>query len=273
MKLESIIPKKYEITKVEKNSEDVNLYRVNYKENPSPGTFIEVGIPGTGESPITTCSYSKDHLDLLIKNAGKVTNEIFKLKKGDSIWIRGPYGTGFPISDLKGKTLIMIAGGTGVATLASMIEYVEENRSDFEEIIIYFSFRNDENILLDKKIDRWEKKFNMHIGLSRDKDPEEYEKGKLTEIIDRHKPDTENSMVLICGPEGLMKVATDKLNELGVPNRNIFWSMERRMECAIGECGRCQLQELYVCEDGPIIRYDIVKPRLENEIYSEEKGK
>jgi len=89
--------------------------------------------------------------------------------------------------------------------------------------------------------------------------------------MDKHKPNTENTIALLCGPEMMMNVATNELSKLGIRNKNIYWSMERRMECAFGSCGRCQIQDLYVCKDGPIFRYDIIKPRLDNENSSNKK--
>ncbi|MDH3353126.1 MAG: Ni/Fe hydrogenase subunit gamma, partial [Nanoarchaeota archaeon] len=122
-----------------------------------------------------------------------------------------------------------------------------------------------------ERIKKWEKKFNLFIGLSNDPDSHEYEKGFINEIMEKHKPTIENTTALLCGPEGMMSAATKELNKLGIQNKSIYWSMERRMECAFGSCGRCQIQDLYVCKDGPIFQYSKIKPRLDNENSSQEK--
>jgi sulfite reductase subunit B len=261
----SYLPKPYKIESIKSYTDTVKLFKIKCNLNPAPGTFVEVSIPGIGECPLASCSHNKKYLELLTKNAGNVTSSIFNLKKYDKILIRGPHGHGFPIKDLEGKNVILIAGGTGIAPITSMINYIEQNKKDFKKIFIYFGFRNEKNILLKERIKKWEKEFEVHIGLSDDPDSHEHEKGFINKIIKHHKPTTKNTIALLCGPEIMMSVATKELNTLGIPNSSIYWSLERRMECAFGSCGRCQIQDLYVCKDGPIFRYDKIKSRLDNE--------
>ena len=239
--------------------------------NPAPGTFLEVSAPGIGEAPLASCSHNKKYIELLTKNAGNVISAMFNLKKGDTLFLRGPYGHGFPISELKNKNLILIAGGTGIAPITSMINYIEQNKNKFKKIFIYFGFRSEENILLKERIEKWKKIFKIHIGLSDDPKNHKYETGFINTIIEKHKPEIHNTVALLCGPEIMMKVATEELNFLGMKKSQIYWSLERRMECAFGSCGRCQIQDLYVCKDGPIFKYDIIKPRLDNENSNEIK--
>lgn len=258
-------PQPYKITSVKNYTPDVKLFKIKCNLNPSPGTFVEVSISGIGECPLASCSHNKNYLELLIKNAGNVTSAIFNLKKGDNIFIRGPHGKGFPIEELENKNLILIAGGTGIAPITSMVNYIELHKKSFRKIFIYFGFRDEENILLKERIKKWEKEFKLFVGLSSDSDSHEYEKGFINEIMEHHKPTIKNTVALLCGPEPMMSAATEELSKLGLQNKNIYWSMERRMECAFGSCGRCQIQDLYVCRDGPIFRYDVIKSRLENE--------
>src|SRR3989339_467141 len=200
------MPKKFKIKSVKRYTNDVNLFKVKCNLSPKPGTFLEVSIPGVGECPLASCSYDNKYVELLTRNVGKVTSAMFNLDAGDSIQIRGPYGKGFPLEKLKGKNLIMVAGGTGIAPITSMINYVEKN-----------------------------------------------------------------TVALLCGPEGMMETVTEELHKLGITNNKVYWSLERRMECGFGSCGRCQIQDVYVCKDGPIFRYDIIKPRLNNENWSNKK--
>jgi anaerobic sulfite reductase subunit B len=258
-------PKLHEISSVTDYTPDVKLFKIKCDLNPAPGTFVEISVPGIGECPLASCSHSKEYLEFLTKNAGNVTSAIFNLKEGDSIFIRGPYGKGFPIDELKKKNLILIAGGTGIAPITSMINYIEQNANSFGKIFIYFGFRDEENVLLKERTEEWERKFKVFTGLSNDPDSHKYEKGFINEIMEKHQPMTENTAALLCGPEIMMRAATEELSILGIPNKNIYWSLERRMECAFGSCGRCQIQDLYVCKDGPIFRYDKIKPRLDNE--------
>lgn len=261
----SYLPKPCKIESIKTYTKDVKLFRIKSTLNPAPGTFLELSVPGIGEAPLASCSHSPKYLELLTKNAGNVTSQMFNLKKGDTVFLRGPHGHGFPIKDLQNKNLILIAGGTGVAPITSMINYIEQNKKDFKKIFIYFGFRDEENILLRERIKKWKKIFELHVGLSSDPNNHDYEKGFINTIIENHKPTIQNTVALLCGPEMMMDCATKELNSLGIKNSQIYWSMERRMECAFGSCGRCQIQDLYVCKDGPIFQYSIIKPRLDNE--------
>jgi anaerobic sulfite reductase subunit B len=259
------LPKEYELTNVKKYTNDVKLFKVKCNKNPEPGQFIEVSIPGIGECPLASCSYNPEYVELLTRNAGNVTSAMFNSLSKSSLFIRGPYGKGFPVEELKNKNLILIAGGTGIAPITSLINYIEKNRKDFKKIIIYFGFRDEKNILLKDKISKWNKKFKVHICLSDDPNNKNYESGFINELMKKHKPETKNSVFLLCGPEIMMDVATKHLNKCKITNNRIYWSLERRMECGFGSCGRCQLQDMYVCKDGPIFRYDKIKSRLDNE--------
>ena len=260
--------KPYKITEIKNFTEDIKLIKIKCNINPKPGEFIEVGIPGIGEAPLASCSNNSNYIDMLTRNAGNVTSAIFQLKKGDNVFIRGPYGKTWPIEKLKGKNLILVAGGTGLAPITSLIEYIEKNRKYFKEIYIYLGFRNEKYILLKDRIKRWQKKFKLTISLDKNihkTDSLKCEIGFVHEVLAKHNIKPENSIALLCGPEIMMECVTDKLISKGIKPNKIYWSLERRMECGFGSCGRCQIQDVYVCKDGPVFRYDIIKPKLDNE--------
>jgi anaerobic sulfite reductase subunit B len=263
------LPKKYKIENIKQYTPDVKLFKVKCNINPMPGTFLEVSMPGIGECPLASCSYSKNYLFLLTRNAGNVTSAMFNAKKQTPIFIRGPYGKGFPVEKIKNKNLVLVAGGTGIAPITSLISYIEQNRKLFGEIYIYFGFRDEKNILLKEQIDLWKKKFNVFLALSNDEKTKLYEKGFVHELIKKHPP-KKDSIALLCGPEIMMSAVSKELNSIGIENNKIYWSLERRMECAFGSCGRCQIQDVYVCKDGPVFTYDEIKPRLDNENKSNE---
>lgn len=262
MNQESYLIKKYEITGAKTLTPGVKLLRVKSNMNPLPGQFIEVSLPGLGECPLASCSFNSEYIDILLRNAGPLTSKISELKKGDSLYIRGPYGKGFPL-DLEKKDIILAAGGTGIAPVTSFIDYIEKNREKFGSIQIYFGFRDADYILLKERIEKWKKKFNVFVTL--DKKCKGYPQGFINQIIEKQHPKTENSIAFICGPEIMMESITKSLKKLGMKNNEIFWSMERRMECAFGNCGRCMIQDVYVCKDGPVFNYAFIKKRLENE--------
>ncbi|MGV8152565.1 MAG: FAD/NAD(P)-binding protein [Candidatus Nanoarchaeia archaeon] len=256
----------YAIINAKKITQDVKLFRVKCNLNPLPGQFFEVSIPGIGECPLASCSYNKNYVDILLRNAGNLTSLLFNMKKGDKIFIRGPLGRGFPIKKLKNKNLIMVAGGTGLAPVTSLIDYIEKNKKDFKKITIYFGFRNENFILLKDRISSWKKIFNVNVCLDKKtSSSNECKQGYINEVISSIE---KNSSAVLCGPEIMMKLVTEKLTKLGIPNKDIYWSMERRMECGFGSCGRCLIQDVYCCKDGPVFRYDFIKPKLENEQYS-----
>ena len=260
-------PRPYKIISIKKLTEDVKVFRIKCNLNPKPGRFLEITFPGIGECPLTSCSYDKNYLDFLVRNAGNVTSKMFQAKKGDALFIRGPYGKGFPLEKIKGKNIIIIGGGTGIAPITSLIEYIQKNRKNFGGVKIYMGFRDENNVLLKNKIKEWKKDFEVTISLNEPvvSGKIKCERGFIHEIIKKCNPETKNTLAFICGPELMMECATKELNSCDLPNNKIYWSMERRMECAMGNCGRCLIQDLYVCKDGPVFRYDIIKPKIENE--------
>jgi len=265
-------PTPYKITNIKTITEDVKLFEVKCNLDPKPGQFIETSIPGFGECPLASCSSDPNKLTLLTRKAGNVTTELFNLKKQDSIFIRGPYGTGFPIEELENKNLILIAGGTGIAPITSLIDHIEKNKNKFKKISIYFGFRSHEYILLKDKIMKWKKIFNLTVCLDKNNDKTLHCKtGFIPNILNKDKLDLDNTIALMCGPEMMMSSVTKTLNKQGLTNDKIYWSLERRMECAFGNCNRCLIQDLYVCKDGPVFRYDIIKPRLDNEESNNER--
>lgn len=258
-------PLPFKITSAKDINKEVKLFRIKTKMNPSPGQFFEVSVPGVGECPLASCSYDEKNLDILIKKTGSVTSEIFNLKKGANLFIRGPYGKGFPIEEFKGKNLVMIAGGTGIAPVTSLIDCIEKRRKEFGKIKIYFGFRSKEFILLKEKIEQWKKKFDVVVMLDKSEKGWKGEVGFISDLLLKTKPGIKDYLAVLCGPEIMMETATKALNSLGIGDAKIYWSMERRMECAIGNCGRCLIQDVYVCKDGPVFRYDFLKSRLDNE--------
>jgi anaerobic sulfite reductase subunit B len=256
--------KEYKIESIKKYTPDVWLFRVKCSLNPMPGQFIEVSLPGIGECPLASCSCNSEYVDMLVRNVGLVTSQMFKLKAGDGIWIRGNYGRGFPLKKLNKKRIILIAGGTGIAPVTSLIDYY----SDRKDIEIYFGFRNEEFILLEDRITKWKSKKRVTICLDKINDSKnkgKFEEGFVHEVLAKNKPNLSNAVGVLCGPEMMMKSVSAELNHLGLDNSEIFWSLERRMECGIGNCGRCMIQDVYVCKDGPVFRYDLIKPKIEAE--------
>jgi anaerobic sulfite reductase subunit B len=256
-------PKPQKIVLMRRMTEDTFFMRIKSNMNPMPGQFFQVSVLGIGECPLASCSFNKNYLDTLVRNVGSVTNALSKLKKGDNVFIRGPYGKGYPVKKVKKRNLLVIAGGTGVASVTPLIEYVEKHRKDFLDVSIFLGFRSAEHILFNDKIKKWKKKFDLKLCL--DKAPSELKRklgceiGLLPEIIAKHKIKLKKTAAFICGPQIMMKYTIDKLKKAGFKEKQIYISLERRMECGFGACGRCMIRNFYVCKDGPVFRLDKIK--------------
>lgn len=257
------LPKKVKILSVTKETNDISTFRLDYPVKNKPGQFVEVGVLGIGECPISFCSYSNKHIDLCIRNVGNVTNAIHHKTKNDYVVVRGPFGNGYPLEQMFGNELVLIGGGTGAAPMRSVIDYVEQNRKKFGKVSIFFGFRNYENILFKKDFKKWSKLFNFQFTL--DCPPNNIKLSKLkcntgavTSLLEKAEF-SENAKALICGPPIMLKFIIPVLMAKGIKEQNVFISFERLMSCGIGKCGHCELNGKYVCKHGPVFRYDEAK--------------
>lgn len=252
------VPKHATILSYTKESSDCFTIRTDVKSNYAPGQFFQVSLPGIGEAPISVASYSPEYLDLNIRMVGNVTKAVSGLKKGDTIYIRGPYGNGYPMDDFFGKNLLLIGGGCGVAPLRGVISYVEQHRNDFADVSMYFGYRSYEDILFKDDLKTLKKKFNLNVTI--DKGPAKAgiscDVCFVTSLLEKAKLNPERTAVLICGPPIMMKISIDILKNKGFREDQIFISAERLMNCAIGICGHCMIHGKYTCLDGPVFRYD-----------------
>ncbi len=255
-------PIQVEIIKKEDLMENTFLLRLKYKVKNNPGEFMMIGLLGIGECPISICSSSDKYIDLLIENVGSVTDKLSKLKEKDKIFIRGPLGVGYPMHHLQDNNLILVAGGTGLAPLRSVIEYIQKNRKKFGNIDIYLGFRNPECMLFKEDIEKWKKQFKVHMVLDQ---PCELkcEKGFVTDLLEKEKPKPKKTFALICGPPVMVSPTITKLKSFGFEDKHIYVSLERHMKCGLGKCGHCMIKGHYVCVDGPVFRYDEILKDLE----------
>ncbi len=252
------IPKKVEVVEIRKETEDISTYKLNYKLKHGPGQFIELGRLGIGECPISICSYSDKYVELCIRDVGNVTRIIHGLKKGDELSIRGAYGHGYPMEDFKGKNIVAVGGGTGVAPLRSVLKYIEANRKDFGDVQIFLGFRSPEDILFKKDIKTWEKKFDLNLTVDKASRKWKGCVGVVTKMLEE-KGVKKDSIIVACGPPIMIKFVIECLKKKGIDDKQIYVSYERLMHCGIGKCGHCMVDNKYVCRDGPVFRYGEVK--------------
>lgn len=231
-----------------------------------PGQFVEVSVMGTGEAPISVSSPpGGETFELAIRKIGDVTKKLHDMKKGDKVGIRGPFGHGFDLDSMIGKDLLFIAGGIGIVPLRSLINYVldEKHRKDFGNVSILYGCKEPCEMLFHDEVRDWDKRDDVDHYRTVDKCPEGEcwtgDIGLITKLIPKVSIDQKNTQCFIVGPPVMYPFCIRLLLDLGVPEDQIIVSLERRMKCGVGKCGHCQINNLYVCKDGPVFNYKDIK--------------
>lgn len=227
------------------------------------GQFIELTVPGVGEAPFTPSSRPsvKDTMEVSVMKAGKVTDKIHELKKGDIVGVRGPLGTGYPLAKFKGKEVLVVGGGCGFAPLRSLMYELFDRSDEFKKLFFRGGCKTPQELLYRDEIAGWAKKDYLNIRLTVDKGDGGWKGnvGVVTTILDGVNMDFADGIAVACGPPIMMKFGTAKLLEMGFREENIYLSMEKNMSCGIGKCGHCRLGVYYACKDGPVFTYDKIK--------------
>lgn len=267
MKNNIYMPTKHKIVSINKLQDIEWLFEVEYKdvEKCSPGQFIQISIPMVGEAPIsiTKINLKKKTIEFLIRKVGIVTDKLFELSIGDSFYLRGPFGTTFELDNYKGKDLIVISGGSGIAPVRPIIHNFVGNKS----FHLISGFRDNKGILFIDEIRKWQKsKSNIIITLDKNVDKDKSMKeGLVTKYIKDtlKKVNKDKLVVVVVGPPIMMKFACLELSKHGIKDEDIIVSFERNMSCAVGKCGHCKIDETYVCLEGPVFSYTKGKKLLD----------
>lgn len=272
---DKLIPFQAEIKWIKKESRDTSTYafkildkEIQKRFKYAPGQFNMLSVAGIGEAPISFSSAPSEHdLTHTIRVAGDVTTALSKLNAGDFIGIRGPFGKGWPLSELYDRELLIIAGGLGIAPLRSVIrEILNKHRKDFLKkppVIIYGS-KTPKDILFRNEFPRYKDLFDTMLVVNF-ADPEEYWKGETGIVTDALRKITFNplnTVVFMCGPELMMQSTIKELLISGVAGEKIFLSMERNMNCGMGICGHCLFGPKFICKDGPVFKYSDIEDFL-----------
>ena len=265
------LPKQVKIAEIKKLSKDVNLFRLKkpigkFKADKNklvfiPGQFFLAGVWGYGEAPFGGASspYEKKYIDLVVRNTGgNVTSALHRAKEGDEISLRGPYGNGFPLSFFEGKDMVMATGGCGIPPIASLVEYIISNRKKFGKIYLLYGARTPKDILMKDSIDKWSKKINTILTIDRKYRGWKGPVGFVTDLVPKIKINSRRAVATMCGPGPMMDALEKIFRPLGISDRRIFVSMERKMQCGVGKCQHCATGDKYVCLDGPVFNYDEV---------------
>jgi sulfhydrogenase subunit gamma (sulfur reductase) len=231
--------------------------------NQKPGQCAMVGILRVGESMISIASSptQSGYLEFSIMKLGKVTSALHACEAGETITLRGPYGNGFPLAAWKGKNIVTIGGGIGQAPLRPIVQYVLDNRNDFEQFDIIYGARSAGDLCYKTELFELEKRNDLKVHLSIDMADPDWKRfvGFVPNNVLRIKPSPENTIAITCGPPVMIKYVIHNLLELGFSEQQIFTTLENRMKCGIGKCGRCNVGNFYVCKDGPVFDYATLK--------------
>lgn len=230
------------------------------------GQFNMLYVFGIGEVPISISGNptAPTPLTHTTRSVGTVTRAMAKLKPGDALGVRGPFGTGWPLAEAAGRDVVLVAGGIGLAPLRPALYHLLAHRQNFGQIVVLHGTRTPQDLLFRTEVRRWSQRDDLYVQgtVDRAAGPWRGNVGVVTTLIPQAPFDPSNSVALLCGPEVMMRFTALELQKRGLPSERIFVSLERNMQCAVGYCGHCQYGPEFVCRDGPVFRYDRVKPWL-----------
>lgn len=265
------LPYEAEIVNIKTETEDKNIktfdIKLIKKEDKDkfkfmPGQFAQFSLYSYGESPfgIASSPLEKDIIKFSINKTGIVTKRIHELQVDDKVGIRGPFGNYFPLEKFKGNNIIIIGGGFAFTTLRALIKYLLEpkNRDDYKKIIVFYGARTPGMLLYKDLLNEWQKRNDMELYLTVDRADENWKgrEGLVPNVLKEIVPSPDNVYTIVCGPPIMIRFTLVALDELKFKKDKIYTSLEMRMKCAVGKCGRCNIGPKYICKDGPIFSVD-----------------
>ncbi len=229
----------------------------------SPGQFNMLYMFGLGEVPISIVS-DLEHDDLIdhtIRSVGRITNAMSSLKQGDKIGVRGPYGRGWPMQESEDKNIVLVTGGLGCAPSVSVIHYVLNRRDKYKQLTILQGIKKSSDLIWRKQYEQWASMPRTQVLLAADVAQKDWPwtEGPVTQLFDQAQINSNNSIAMMCGPEPMMIAAARELSKRNFSDDDIWLSIERNMQCAIGQCGHCQYGKHFVCRNGPVFPYREIK--------------
>ena len=264
---QAMVPDLYVIQKVRKETDDtftLELQEKSGRHTPSyaPGQFNMVYVFGVGEIPI---SISGDPASPVLvhttRAVGTVTRVMARLRRGDMVGLRGPFGTGWPVREARGHDVVIVAGGIGLAPLRPTLYEVLSHRDEFGKVVLLYGTRTPSDILFREELEQWRARFDLEVHVTVDRADSGWRGnvGVVTALIHKSPFDPEKTIAMVCGPEIMMRFTALEMQKRGVNSDSIYLSMERNMKCGIGLCGHCQFGPFFVCKDGPVFRYSRIK--------------
>jgi sulfite reductase subunit B len=261
------LPNMAEVTRTEQLTKMEKLFEIRLKNGQDlghqPGQFVEVSLFGIGEAPISISSSptKKGSFELAVRAVGNVTQAMHRMEKGAVLGIRGPFGKGFPVEAIKGKDVLFVAGGIGLVPLRSLINYVIDKRKDFGRVIVFFGAKTPSEQLFLNELAKWRTSKEMEYLETVDRADADWKGnvGVITKLFPKVELDPRKTVAVIVGPPIMYRFAILEAQVKGIPDDQIIVSLERRMKCGVGKCGHCQINDIYVCQEGPVFTYAQVK--------------
>lgn len=258
------------IEKIIDETSGVRTFHFNFRDEKlkeeftfESGQFGEYSIFGIGEATfcISSSPTRRDHFEFAVQRVGKVTNALHRLGVGAEIGFRGPFGNSFPLDYLAGKNLVFIAGGIGLAPLRSLIWNALDNRAQYGNIDIIYGARSPQDLCFKYDLESWEKDSSVKMTTTVDREAPDWQGnvGFVPAITEKVAPSAENAAAIVCGPPIMIRFTFPVLEKLGFTPAQMITTLEKRMKCGIGKCGRCNIGPLYLCRDGPDVHYSRIK--------------
>ncbi len=260
-------PEIAKINRIEKLTKTESLLDIELLSGKSlghqPGQFVEVSVFGVGEAPISISSAPSDlaPFQLCVRAIGNVTSAMCSKKPGDKIGIRGPFGKGFELKHFKGKDILFVAGGLGLAPLRSLIWSVLKSRKDYGKVYILYGAKRPQELLFKEELKNWKERKDVEYHVTVDVGDEKWQDnvGVITTLFPYIQFDPAKTQAVIVGPPIMYRFVIRELKNRGIPDEKIWVSLERKMKCGVGKCGHCQINNIYVCQDGPVFNYEKIK--------------
>ena len=229
-----------------------------------PGQFVELSVLGVGEAPISISSSpsrSNGTFELCVRRTGDVTGALHRLQAGQVVGVRGPFGHGFPLKRFYGKDILFAPGGLGLAPVRSLINQVLDERGRFGKVTILYGAKNPSELLFKDELAEWGARADVEVHVTVDRPAEGWAGniGVITTLFPKVRVYARNTVAVVCGPPVMYRFVLMELLGKGIPEGNIYLSLERRMKCGVGKCGHCQINHIYACQSGPVFSYAEIK--------------
>jgi len=263
------LPYLMEIDQIVDETPDVKTFRLKFKNTEDAekfsfraGQFGEYSLLGEGESTFCVASSPtrKGYIECTFRKAGRVTNALANLETGDTVGFRGPYGNTFPIEEWEGKNLLYIAGGIALPPMRCVIWNTIDLREKYKDITIVYGARTVGDLVYKHELKEWEERPDIRLITTVDpggQTPDwKGEIGFVPMVLEKAAPSSENTIAILCGPPVMIKFTMPVLKKLGFQDKDIYTTLENRMKCGFGKCGRCNVGKVFVCKDGPVFSYE-----------------